>query len=292
MSKILITGASKGIGYETALHLARAGHTVVAGMRTPEACDLGAVAGRERLPITLAELDVDDDASVARLFETAAAAPETIDVLINNAGIYSINAVEDETIEQFARVMNTNYLGTIRCIKALAPAMRQRRSGLIINVASIAGHVAGPASGAYSGSKFAVEGMSESLAQEMGAFGVRVAVVEPGIIATPMALANLPVCKPGSAYPHGARMRQFYAATPTDGPPPAVVAEAIADIIDGKITAFRVPVGPDAAPFLGLRARMTDEAWIAMSDTLDDDTWYERFKAVSGMDLRAMKAPA
>ena len=286
MSKILITGASKGIGYETALMLARAGHTVIAAMRKPGDCDLGQVAAQAGLAITLAELDVDDDASVARLFATPSAAPETIDVLINNAGIYSINAVEDESIEQFAQVMNTNFLGTLRCIKALAPAMRQRRSGLIINIASIAGHVAGPAAGAYTASKFAVEGMSECLAQEMGAFGVRVAVVEPGIIATPMTVENLPITKPGSAYPHGPRMRQFYAATSLDGPAPTVVAQAIQDIVDGKITAFRTPVGPDAAPFLGLRSSMTDEAWIAMSDTLDDNTWYDRFQAVSGMDMR------
>ena len=290
MSKILITGASKGIGYDAALHLARAGHAVVAAMRRPAACDLASVAAAEGLTITLAEVDVDSDASVAALFAGAAAAPGTLDILINNAGVYSINAVEDETIEQFAQVMNTNYLGTLRCIKAVIPAWRVRRSGLIINIASIAGHVAGPAAGAYSASKFAVEGMSECLAQEMGAFGVRVAVVEPGIIATPMTLENLPVCKPGSAYPHGARMRQFYAATPVDGPAPAVVSEALEGIIDGRITAFRTPVGPDAAPFLGLRASMSDEAWIGMSDTLDDEVWYDRFQAVSGMDLRPAKA--
>jgi NAD(P)-dependent dehydrogenase (short-subunit alcohol dehydrogenase family) len=289
MAKVLITGASKGIGREAALVLARAGHTVVAAMRRPAESDLAGIAAREALPITVAELDVDSDASVARLFGSDVAKPESIDVLVNNAGIYSINAVEDETLEQFQAVMNTNYFGTLRCIKAVAAAFRKRRSGLIINVTSIAGKIVGMGAGAYSASKFATEGMSEALAQEMGAFGVRVAVVEPGIIATPMTIENLPKVKDGTAYPHGGRMRAFYAPTAVSGPPPSIVADAILDIIDGKITAFRTPSGPDAQPFLDLRASQTDEQWIALSDTLDDDVYFDRFQAISGLDLRPPK---
>ena len=283
MANVLITGASKGIGYETALVLARAGHSVIATMRKPGACDLAEAAGREKLAIRLAELDVDDDASVTRLF---AAEAEGLDVLVNNAGIYSIEAVEDESLAHFQAVMNTNFFGTLRCAKAVAPAMRKRRAGLIINVTSIAGRIVGMGSGAYAASKFAAEALSEALAQELGAFGVRVAIVEPGIIATPMTIENLPRPKADSAYPHGNRMRAFYAATPATGPGPAVVADAIRDIISGEIAAFRTPSGPDALPFLGLRASMTDEQWIGMSDTLDDNEYFDRFQAVSGMDLR------
>jgi NAD(P)-dependent dehydrogenase (short-subunit alcohol dehydrogenase family) len=290
MAKVLITGASKGIGREAALVLARAGHHVVAAMRRPGDCDLAGIAARDKLSITVAELDVDSDASVARLFASDVAKPESIDVLVNNAGIYSINAVEDETLEQFQAVMNTNYFGTLRCIKQVAPAMRKRGSGLIINVTSIAGKIVGMGAGAYSASKFATEGMSEALAQELGAFGVRVAIVEPGIIATPMTVENLPKPKADSVYPHGGRMRAFYGATGTSGPPPTVVADAIKDIIDGKITAFRTPSGPDALPFLGLRAGQTDEQWIGLSDTLDDDVYFDRFQAISGLDLRPAKA--
>lgn len=286
MAKILITGASKGIGREAALVLARAGHNVIAAMRTPKDCDLAEIAAREGLPIVVAELDVDDDASVARLFADGPGAADGIDVLINNAGIYSIDAVEDETLARFQQVMNTNYFGTLRCIKAVAPAMRKRRAGLIINVSSIAGRIAAAGSGAYAASKFAVEGMSESLAAEMSAFGVRVVLVEPGIIATPMTLANLPKTKPGSAYPHGGRMRAFYTATPDSGPPPAVVAQTMLEIVEGRTTGFRNPSGPDATPFLGLRASMTDEAWIGMNDTLDDTVYFDRFLALSGLDLR------
>ncbi|HLK25685.1 MAG TPA: SDR family oxidoreductase [Caulobacteraceae bacterium] len=289
MAKVLITGASKGIGRETALVLARAGYDVVAAMRRPAESDLEGVAARESLPITLAELDVDSDASVAKLFASDAGRPETLDVLVNNAGIYSINAVEDETLEKFQQVMDTNFFGTLRCCKAVAAAFRTRRSGTIVNVTSIAAKIVGMASGAYSASKFATEAMSEALAQELGAFGVRVAVVEPGIIATPMTIENLPKVRQGSPYPHGGRMRAFYLPTASGGPPPSIVAETIKDIIEGRSTKFRNPTGPDAEPFLGLRASQTDEQWIGLSDTLDDDVYFDRFQAISGMDLRPPK---
>ena len=139
MAKVLITGTSKGIGYHTTLHLARAGHEVVATMRNPGASDLGKVAAEAKLPVTVLPLDVDDDASVAAVFGKMG---DSIDVLVNNAGIYSINAIEDESLEQFRNVMETNYFGAVRCVKQVLPAMRKRGSGRIINVTSIAGRVA------------------------------------------------------------------------------------------------------------------------------------------------------
>ena len=281
MAKALITGASRGIGREIALALARTGHTVVAAMRNPGACDLADIAKRENLSITLVELNVDDDASVARLFASAVAAPDTLDILVNNAGILSINAVEDEPIAKMQAVMNTNYFGTVRCMQAVAQAMRTRRSGLIINISSISGRISPFGSGAYAASKHAVEAISEAFAQELSAFGVRVALVEPGIIATDMAVANLPKPKADSAYPHGGRMVALNAAAPISGPPPTVVADAVLDIVSGKTTAFRTPCGPDSGTFLGLRASLTDEAWIAMSDTLDDGVFFERFSTAA-----------
>ena len=285
MARVLITGASKGIGYDTALTLARAGHAVVATMRNPKACDLAEVAAREKLSLTVAALDVDDDASVAALFTSPAVDVASLDVLVNNAGILSMDAIEDESVAQFAAVMNTNLLGVVRCCKAVLPSMRVRRSGLIINITSIAGKIAIFGQAAYVASKFALEGFTEALAQEALAFGVRVAIVEPGIIATPMTLANLPKPKADSVYPHGARMTAFYGAVPATGPAPAVVSETIKDLVEGKLTEFRNPTGPDALPFLGLRASMTDQQWIELGGIADNGDYYKAFLGVSGMDL-------
>lgn len=276
MARILVTGARRGIGREITLTLARAGHDVVATMRDPSGSDLAGIAAQEGLAISLAALDVDDDASVAALFAQADMA--SIDVLINNAGILSINALEDESMAMIQAVMNTNFFGPMRCMKAVIPAMRERRQGLIINLSSIAGRMAVFSHSAYGPSKFALEAASEVAAQELAPFGVRVALVEPGIIATDMAVANLPQPRAGSAYPSGRRMVAMNADA-ANGTPPAVVANAVLDIVSGRNTAFRTLCGADSQMFIGMRERMSDDAWIAMSDTLDDGVFFERMAA-------------
>ena len=276
MARVLVTGARRGIGREITLTLARAGHDVVATMRDTSGSDLADIAAQEQLSISLAALDVDDDASVAALF--AQPGMDSIDVLINNAGILSINAMEDESMAMIQAVMNTNFFGPVRCMKAVVPAMRARGQGLIINISSIAGRMAVFSHSAYGPSKFALEAASEVLAQEMAPFGVRVALVEPGIIATDMAVANLPQSRADSAYPHGGRMTAMNADA-ANGTSPAVVANTVLDIVSGRITAFRTLCGADAQMFIGMRAGMTDEAWIAMSDTLDDGVFFGRMTA-------------
>ena len=207
MARVLITGTSRGIGYDTTLRLARAGHEVIATMRNPGACDLEKVAREAKLPVRVFPLDVDDDESVAELFGKLG---DSIDVLVNNAGIFSIDAVEDESLEQFRRVMETNYFGAVRCTKQVLPAMRKRGSGRIINVTSIAGRIAFYSSSAYAASKFALEAFSESLAQEVKRYGIKVALVEPGIIDTPMATTSLPQYARNTIYPHGRRLHAFF----------------------------------------------------------------------------------
>ncbi|WP_353216650.1 SDR family NAD(P)-dependent oxidoreductase [Sandarakinorhabdus sp.] len=276
MARILVTGARRGIGREITLTLARAGHDVVATMRDTSGSDLADIAAQEQLAISLAVLDVDVDAAVAALFAQPGMA--AIDVLINNAGILSINALEDETIAMMQAVMNTNFFGPVRCMKAVVPAMRMRRQGLIINITSIAGQMAAFTHSAYASSKFALEAASEALAQELAPFGVRVALIEPGIIATDMAVANLPQPRTDSAYPHGGRMVAMNADA-KNGTSPAVVANAVLDIVDGRNIAFRTRCGQDAEMFLAMRSSMSDEAWIAMSDTLDDGVFFGRMMA-------------
>ncbi len=285
MARIVITGTSKGIGYDATLLLARAGHEVIATMRNPGGSNLEKVATEAKLAVTVLPLDVDDDASVASLFEQL---DGPVDVLINNAGILSINAVEDESLEQFRRVMETNFFGAVRCTKQVLPAMRKRRSGCIINIASVAGRIAFPASSAYAASKFALEAFTESLAQEAKFFGIKVALVEPGIIDTPMATSNLPQSDQNSHYPHGRRTTAFF--TNPDKPVAAanLVGEMLRYVIESDDPRLRFPVGPDALPFLGWRASVSDEDWVRMSGLERDADYFERVFKDTGVDLRKL----
>jgi NAD(P)-dependent dehydrogenase (short-subunit alcohol dehydrogenase family) len=284
MAKVLITGTSKGIGYDTTLLLARAGHEVIATMRNPAACDLEKVASEARLPVTVLPLDVDDDASVAELFGKLGG---SIDVLVNNAGIYSINAVEDESLEQFRRVMETNYFGAVRCTKQVLPAMRKRGSGCIINVTSIAGRVAFSATSAYAASKFALEAFSESLAQEVRGYGIKVALVEPGIIDTPMATTNLPQYDENTIYPHGRRIHAFFTNPEKPEASPTLVGDMLRYVIESDDARLRFPVGPDAHAFLGWRVALSDEDWVGLGGLARDADYFQRVFLDTGVDLRS-----
>jgi len=285
MAKVLITGASKGIGLATAVAFARAGHRVAAGMRNPDgAPELGEIADRDKLPITIMAMDVDDDRSVAEAVEHAASAMGPIDVLVNNAGIERVGAVEDLTMDDIRATMETNFFGAARCIKAVLPSMRERRSGRIINVTSISGRLAGSPMGAYAASKFALEALSECLAQEVLPFNIRVAVVEPGIIDTSMATRISTESAP-THYPSRNRMAALFRSSLAQPTPPSLVADRIVEIADSDSTQLRHPVGPDAAPFIEWRQAMSDEEWVAWG-ALDDGAWYDRVEADFGLDAR------
>ncbi len=287
MATVLITGTSTGIGLATALAFGRAGHRVAATMRTPErAPALADAAAAEQLPITVLPMDVDTDASVRDGVARIEREIGPIEILINNAGIERMGSVEELPLEAFRAVMETNYFGVIRCTQAVAPGMRQRRSGCIVNVSSVAGHVATAPMAAYTASKFALEALSECLAQEMKAFGVRVAIVKPGIIDTAMA-RHIGVELAPSPYTHQRRMAALFAAALKAPVPPSLVAEKILEVATGATMQLRHPVGPDAEPFLGWRRSMTDEAWVDLGG-LDDDAWYARIESDFGMDPRPL----
>lgn len=265
MGNALVTGTSTGIGLATAITLARAGHTVWAGMRNLDRGGaLQETVAKERLPVTVVELDVDSDASVEAVFSKLLADQGRIDVLVNNAGIGGGGPVELIPLSLFRQIMETNYFGSLRCIKAVLPAMRQRGSGCIVNVTSIAGRFGSALQSAYAGSKWALEGLSEALAQELKPFGVRVAIVEPGVIATPMTMRERPKPPPNPYSSQIERLTTFFTESLKAQTSPFVVAETIRDIVDGKVTGLRNPSGPDAKPFLEARRAMSDEEWVAM----------------------------
>ena len=244
MAIALVTGTSSGIGLATAVSLARAGHTVAATMRNLDGgADLRQIIAKEKLPITLTALDVDDDDSVRDAFVKVVAENGPIDILVNNAGIPgAAGGVEEIPFNVFQRVMETNFFGGLRCIQAVIPSMRERRRGTIVNVTSIAGRIAVTSLAPYAASKWALEALSECLAQEMRAFNVRVVIVEPGVIATPLVTKAYPI-PAGGPYPHARRLTALFAARLANQTPPSVVADLIRDIVDGDSWQLRYPAG-------------------------------------------------
>src|SRR5271169_1977340 len=282
MATVLITGTSTGIGLATALALGRAGHKVYATMRNPSrAPELGERTAQEKLPIKISVMDVDSDSSVKTAIANIQKDAGHIDVLVNNAGVERNGSIEELTLADFRAVMETNYFGVLRCIQAVVPQMRQRKSGCVINIASVAGHVSCSPLAPYTASKFALEALSEALAQEMKTFNVRVAIVEPGIIDTPMA-RRLEDSPNGSPYRQLRRFSNLFTASLKNPASPSLVAEKIREIIESGTWQLRHPVGPDAVPFLEWRKSMTDEQWVSLHGA-DDETWYGRMERDFGL---------
>jgi NAD(P)-dependent dehydrogenase (short-subunit alcohol dehydrogenase family) len=187
MGIAFVTGTSTGIGLATAISLARAGHIVYAGMRNPQRHgELHEAVARENLGIRIVAHDVDDDASARDAIGRALAEAGRIDVLVTNAGIGTMGSAEETSLSDFRSTMETNFFGALRCTQAVLPRMRERGSGCIVNVTSVAGRIAMSPQAPYASSKWALEALSECLAQEVKGFGIRVAIVEPGVIATPI----------------------------------------------------------------------------------------------------------
>ncbi|HLW82910.1 MAG TPA: SDR family oxidoreductase [Candidatus Acidoferrales bacterium] len=291
MKSVLITGTSKGIGLETALALSRAGHKVYATMRNPSRSpELAGTVEKEKLPVTISTMDVDSDSSVTQAIGQIYESGGNIDVLVNNAGIEYTGTVEEVPLSAFRALMETNYFGPLRCIKAVVPRMRKQRNGHIINVSSVAGRIAACPMAPYAAAKWALEGLSEALAQEMKAVNVRVSIVEPGIIATAMAKRIGDPASP-SASSQARRWAGFFAAALKDPVPASVVAEKIVEIIESEIRTLRHPVGPSAIPFLQWRSAMSDEQWVDWG-ALEDDAWYRRVQEDFGFDARAQAVKA
>lgn len=260
MAFVLVTGCSSGFGKLTALTFARQGHTVFATMRdVAKAGPMAEVAGEEGLDVRVLQLDVTDPVSVTRAVADAeAVAGGALDVVVNNAGIELRGPVEACSDEEIAAQFDTNVFGVVRVVRAALPAMRERRSGAIVNVSSIAGLVARPFGGIYSASKHALEAISEALHHELRPFGIRVAVVEPGQFETAL-LANATVAAAfGPDSPYRDASDRFDVAVrglvPDGRPAPAeVVAETIVNVAFDASAGLRHLVGADADLVMSVR---------------------------------------
>ncbi len=258
--RILVTGAGRAIGRATAIECARRGHEVVATARDEKLLEDLDVA--QILP-----LDVTDLASVRAALDAAG----ELDAVVNNAALSGAGPMEDFPLDRLQQVMDTNTYGALRVIQGVAPAWRERGSGVIVNVSSVQGRVSTPLEGAYAASKYALEALSETLHYELSHFGIRVVIVQPGYIAPGMKAS--PRHDGPAVY---ADLWNQWTGTdakmtgPSGRPGPELVGVAIAEAIENPDTPLRVPVGADAEMVLGARQHFDDAAFeAAMRKTLD-----------------------
>ncbi len=285
MKSIIITGANRGIGLESTLAFGRAGYRVFATMRNPEkAIQLKEAVKSEALMVKILQMDVDSDTSVANCIDQIHQINGAVDILLNNAGIERHGAVELMDISEFKAVMETNYFGVIRCVKAVLPLMRENQKGCIINVASVAGHIANAPLTSYAASKFALEAFSEGLAQEVKPFQIKVKIIEPGIINTDMA-QDIQHAERNTNYPQANRFGGLFTASLENPTSPKFVADTILAVAESDDWKLRHPVGPDAAPFLEWRKSMSDEEWVDWNAATDEE-WYDNVQQTFGLNAR------
>ncbi len=276
MKNAVVTGTSSGIGQSSSIALARAGYRVFAGMRNlAKSEELLAAARKAEVEVELLQLDITDDESVAGAFEHINQQGGT-DVLVNNAGVGGATPLEITPLAEHKQLFETNYFGTVRCIQAVLPQMRERGRGTIVNVSSVEGRIAVPNQAPYSASKWALEGMSEALAHEVKRFGVRVVIVEPGVIMTRIFENSAPATRYDKTSPYKDIMRRngkMFVAGFKQGTPPEEVAAVVLESIEASTHKLRWPVGKDAHDMLAGRATMSDEDWVDMGDDLSDDEY-------------------
>jgi NAD(P)-dependent dehydrogenase (short-subunit alcohol dehydrogenase family) len=255
MTRALITGCSTGIGRATAVELMKRGHEVVATARRPEVLDDLDVTTR-------LALDVTSDTSIA----AAVAAAGEIDILVNNAGIGIGGPVEQVPIAEAQAMFDTNFWGAARMVQAIAPGMRERSRGWIVNVTSLAGRAVAPLGGYYAASKWALEALSQAMDLELGHWNIRTIVIEPGLIDTPMLQKENDFELPAAPYDE---LRRIWDGASSklagDGalPGPELVAMAIADALEEDPPVLRHPVGADAEMVVAARDSMSYEQFIS-----------------------------
>jgi NAD(P)-dependent dehydrogenase (short-subunit alcohol dehydrogenase family) len=260
----LITGASSGIGEATAKGLLAAGHTVYAGARRVDRMQKLAAGGARLLA-----LDVTDDASMTAAVETVLRDAGRIDVLVSNAGYGSYGALEDVSPEEARRQFDVNVFGLARLIQLVLPSMRAQRSGRIVNVSSIGGRFGEPFGAWYHATKFAVEGLSDSLRMELHPFGVDVVVIEPGAILTEwnaIARDGLLRWSGDGPYRDGARSHAKLLASADQGSMPSrpeIVAKTIVEAVQARRPKTRYATGGGAKTVLLLRRMLSDRAFDA-----------------------------
>jgi short-subunit dehydrogenase len=289
----VVTGSSTGIGFETCLLFARSGIRTYATMRDlTKAGLIKDIAQKEKIPLKVIQMDIDKDNSVPEAFRQIFEDDEgrtTIDILVNNAGFGLFGALEDQSIEDMKKQFETNLFGAIRTIQQVLPIMRKKRSGVIVNISSLAGYVGFPASSVYNSTKFALEGLSESLAYEIEPYGISVVLIEPGVINTNFAkniiipsntqsISSYLFSSSSSSSPSPSasvsteyanvveRFLSHYYPAMRNAPQPKEVAKVILESIEASVVSarqgnnnfHRYPIGEDAKLYADAKRKMSD----------------------------------
>ena len=261
MEKIaVVTGSSSGIGFETALALAREGYHTYATMRdTKKGNQITEIAKKENLKLEVIELDVDKDKTVQDAINKIMKEKNRIDVLVNNAGYTLFGCLEDLSMDDLKAQFETNFFGVVRVSQAVIPVMRKQKSGIIVNVSSVAGRIGFPVSPAYISSKFALEGLSESMRYELSPFGINIIIIEPGVIKTNFMSSVKKFMKPDSVYKDITnKVIAGITMMAEMGTPAQEVARTIIKAIKSENPLPRYTVGNDAAMFLEAKKTKTD----------------------------------
>jgi short-subunit dehydrogenase len=262
----IVTGSSSGIGYATSLLLARNRFHTYATMRNIEkSADIQEIANKERLPLQVIQLDVNDDASIRNSIKRVERENERIDVLVNNAGYGLVGAFEDLSVEEIKSQFETNFFGVIRLTQQVLPIMRKQKSGTIVNVSSGAGRIGFPGMSAYVSSKFALEGLSESMSYELEPFGIKVIIIEPGVIRTNFKKNSVMSEKSldnSSISPYSSIIQKIDSSISSiieHATPPEDVAKAILHAITSNNPELRYLVGNDMIMMAETKKSMSDE---------------------------------
>jgi NAD(P)-dependent dehydrogenase (short-subunit alcohol dehydrogenase family) len=266
-SVALVTGSSSGIGFETALLLARNGFNTYASMRNLEKSkNITEIANREKLPLQVVQLDVNDDKSVKEAIDKIVVAEnQRIDILINNAGYGLLGALEDLSIEEIKAQFETNFFGVVRVTQQVLPIMRKQNDGIIVNISSVGGRIGIPGLSAYHSTKFALEGLSESISYELEPFGIRVVIIEPGFVRTNIMNSSIIAKKAlDRKSPYFSSIRQleksFKSAmeNTSASSPPDEVAKIILQAVTSERPKLRYAVGNDASSIIQTKTTMSD----------------------------------
>ena len=263
---VLVTGCPSGIGYATCLMFARNNFATYGSVRDLSKAErIQEITNREKLPLKIIQLDVNEDESIRIAIQKIISDSGRIDILINNAGYGMFGPIEEISIEEIKEQFETNFFGTIRLIKAIVPIMRIQRNGTIVNISSMVGRFGVPLNSAYVSSKFALEGLSESISFELEEFGIKVILVEPGVIRTDF-FQNLKIRGNDSKSPYyklmDKRIAFLKAAMKNSVSSSDQVANTVLHAVNSRDPDMRYVIGNDATNSIHMRNSLSDREFM------------------------------